>query len=66
MSFKDDFIREKLFLLGFALIFIGVLVFFGLKPRGHSPNPVGAAWVGAAILIGIGLVLLAIDYYLNR
>lgn len=66
MSFKDDFIREKLFLLGFAFIGIGVMVFFGLTPRGREANPVGAAWIGAAVLVGIGLVLLGIDYYLNR
>ncbi len=66
MSFKNDFIREKLFLLGFASIFIGVMVFFGLTPRGMKANVVGEAAVGAGILIGIGLILLGVDRYLNR
>jgi hypothetical protein len=66
MAFKDDFIREKLFLLGFAFIALGVMVFLGATPRRMSANPVGAAWIGAAVLVGIGLALLAVDYYLNR
>lgn len=66
MSFKKDFVREKLFLLGFACLFLGVMVFLGMTPRGRKPNAVGAAWLGAAILIGIGLILLGIDWYLNR
>lgn len=66
MSFKDDFVREKLFLLGFAFIAIGVMVFFGMTPRGQEANAVGAAWIGAAVLVGIGLILLGVDYYLNR
>ena len=66
MSFKNDFVREKLFLLGFACIFIGVMIFFGLTPRGMKANVVGAACVGSVVLIGIGLILLAVDRYLNR
>jgi hypothetical protein len=45
---------------------MGVLVFFGATPRRMTANPVGGAWIGAAVLTGIGLILLAIDYYLNR
>jgi lipopolysaccharide export LptBFGC system permease protein LptF len=66
MAFNNEFVREKLFLIGVAFIFMGVLVFLGATPRRMAANPVGGAWVGAAILIGIGLILLAIDYYLNR
>lgn len=66
VAFKDDFIREKLFLIGFAFIALGVMVFLGATPRRMASNPVGAAWIGAAVLIGAGLVLLAVDYYLNR
>lgn len=42
------------------------MVFLGATPRRMAANPVGAAWIGAALLIAIGLALLAIDYYLNR
>jgi hypothetical protein len=66
VAFKDDFIREKLFLFGVAFIILGVMVFFGATPRRMSANPVGGAWVGAGVLVGIGLTLLGIDYYLNR
>lgn len=66
MPFKEEFIREKLFLLGFAFIGLGVMVFLGATPRRMAANPVGAAWIGAGVLVGIGLVLLVIDYYLNR
>lgn len=66
MAFNSDFVREKLFLLGIAFIIMGVMVFVGATPRGMAANPVGGAWIGAAVLIGIGLLLLAIDYYLNR
>ncbi|HEX8746914.1 MAG TPA: hypothetical protein VF717_06915 [Pyrinomonadaceae bacterium] len=66
MAFNSDFVREKLFLLGVAFIIMGVMVFIGATPRRMAANPVGGAWIGAAVLIGIGLILLAIDYYLNR
>jgi len=66
MSFKEDFVREKLFLLGFASIFIGVMIFFGMTARGMKANAIGAAWPGAAIFICLGLILLGIDHYLNR
>ncbi|HEX8176107.1 MAG TPA: hypothetical protein VF543_13385 [Pyrinomonadaceae bacterium] len=66
MAFNSDFVREKLFLLGVAFIIMGVMVLFGASPRGIAANPVGGAWIGAAALIGIGLLLLAVDYYLNR
>ncbi|HEY0321474.1 MAG TPA: hypothetical protein VGC66_10990 [Pyrinomonadaceae bacterium] len=45
---------------------MGVMVFFGATPRRMAANPIGGAWVGAAVLIGTGLVLLGIDWYLNR
>ncbi len=66
MAFKNDFVREKLFLFGVAFIIMGVMVFFGATPRRMAANPVGGAWIGAAILIGIGITLLVIDYFLNR
>lgn len=66
MGFKEDFVREKLFLLGFASLFIGVMIFFGATPRGTNANPVGAAWLGAAAFVCLGLILLGIDRYLNR
>jgi hypothetical protein len=66
MGFKEDFVREKLFLLGFASIFIGVMIFFGATPRGMKANAVGAAWPGTAVFVCLGLVLLGIDRYLNR
>lgn len=66
MSFKQDFVREKLFLLGVACIFLGVMIFLGATPRRMKANPVGAAWLGAAVMIGIGLILLGIDHYLNK
>ena len=66
MSFKNDFLREKLFLLGVACVFLGVMVFFGATPRRMKANPVGGAWPVAAVLVGTGLILLGIDHYLNR
>lgn len=66
MAFKEDFVREKLFLFGVAFIILGVVVFFGATPRHMRANPIGGAWIGASVLVGIGLTLLGIDYYLNR
>jgi hypothetical protein len=66
MRFDKDFFREKLFLLGVAFIIMGVMVFFGATPRRMAANPVGGAWIGAAVLVCAGLVLLGVDYYLNR
>lgn len=66
MRFDNDFFREKLFLLGVAFIIMGVMVFFGATPRRMAANPVGGAWIGAAVLVSVGLVLLGVDYYLNR
>jgi len=66
MRFDNDFFREKLFLLGVAFIIMGVMVFFGATPRRMAANPVGGAWIGAAVLVSVGLILLGADYYLNR
>jgi hypothetical protein len=63
---RSEFFQEFFFKLGFALIFIGLLVFVGFTPRGQKMNPLGGAWLGAAILIGIGICVLAFDRYLNR
>lgn len=62
---QSQLFEDFLFRLGFFFIFIGVLIFIGVTPRRMAPNPFGAAWVPAIILIGIGLCLLAIDRYLN-
>jgi hypothetical protein len=66
LPFDNNIVREKLFLLGVAFIIMGVMVFLGATPRRMAANPVGGAWIGAGILVSIGLVILGIDYYLNR
>lgn len=66
VAFDKEQFKEFFFKLGVAFIILGGLVFFGLTPRGRAMNPVGAAWIGAAVLIGVGLCLLALDRYLNR
>jgi hypothetical protein len=66
MSFKDDFVREHLFRLGLVCIGLGVMVFAGATPRGMKANALGGAWLAAAVLVGVGLILLGIDHYLNR
>ena len=66
MAFDKEQFKEFFFKLGVALIIVGALVFFGLTPRGRAMNPVGGAWIGAVVLIGVGLGLLALDRYLNR
>jgi hypothetical protein len=66
MAFDKEHLKEFFFKLGVAFIIIGVMVFFGLTPRGQAANPVGVAWIGAAVLIFLGLGFLALDRYLNR
>jgi hypothetical protein len=66
MSFKNDFVREKLVLLGFACIVLGVMICLGATPRGMKANALGGASVAAGVFVGIGLILLGIDRYLNR
>jgi hypothetical protein len=66
MAFDKEQFKEFFFKLGVAFIILGVLIFFGLTPRGRAMNPVGGAWIGAVVLICVGLGLLALDRYLNR
>jgi hypothetical protein len=67
MAFNKDFIREKLFPLGVALIFMGILVFFGATPGRTAANPVGGPRGRRSHTDrDRALVLPGIDYYLNR
>ena len=65
MGFKE-YVRENLFLLGCLSIFIGVMIFFSLNTRYMKANAASLVWLGATIFICLGLILLAIDRYLNR
>ena len=66
MAFDKEQFQDFFFKLGVAFIILGVMVFFGATPRRMAANPVGGAWLGAAVLVGVGLGFLALDHFLDR
>jgi uncharacterized membrane protein len=65
-----DYIKENagnvFFWLGFILIFFGVAIFFGAKPKHMGATAIGESWFVSAPLVVFGAVALAFDRYLHR
>lgn len=66
MCLKHHSLSETAFRIGVALVGIGVLAFFGASPRAMSANPVGGAWLVAALLIIAGIILIGVHRYAHR
>ncbi len=64
------FLRENagnsFFWLGFILIFFGVVIFFGAKPKHMNTPAIGESWFISAPLILVGSVALSFDRYLHK
>ncbi len=66
MCLKHQSLAETAFHSGVALIGIGVLVFFGATPKSLSTNPVGSAWLAAAILVVAGIILVGVHRHSTK
>ena len=66
LKFIKENHNEKVGLAGIVCIFLGIMIFFGMTPRGQKANEIGEAWIAAVLLVAAGLILFVLNWYWNR